>query len=387
MRIPIIYNIRSVRQRPVSTLTTALGMGLVVLVFIAMMALSRGFRAAIVETGSRENVLVVRSGADNELMSGLSRATAQTIIGMPFVAKGPDGRPLASPEVYVLVSLDRLDGGDALVVARGVSPEAFAVRKNLEIIAGRTINSGAPEILVGKSIVGRFAGTEIGGKINFASRDWTVVGHFAAGGSAFESEIWGENEQFMPAFRGEVFQSVTFRMNDPSAFESIKQALENDPRLPVGAYREYDFYANQSELLTRVMNIAAVFIAGIMAIGAVFGAVNTMYAAVSARAPEIAVLLTLGFRPLSVLSSFLFEALVIALIGGILGCLFALPLNGLMTSTTNWASMSEVAFAFRITPDLLLRGVIFALVMGLIGGFFPARRAARQPVVQAARQV
>jgi ABC-type lipoprotein release transport system permease subunit len=386
MKIPLIYNIRSVRQRPVSTLFTALGMALVVLVFIAMMALSRGFRAAIVETGSRENVLVVRSGSDNELTSGLGRATAQTIAGMPFVAEGSTGRPLISPEVYVLVSLDRLDGGDALVVARGVSPQAFEVRKNVEIIAGRMINSGAPEILVGKSIVGRFAGTEIGETIRFASRDWEVVGHFAAGGSAFESEIWGENEQFMPAFRGEVFQSVTFRMSDPSAFEAVKLALEEDPRLPVGAHREYDFYASQSELLTRVISIAAVFIAGIMAIGAVFGAVNTMYAAVSARAPEIAVLLTLGFRPLSVLSSFLFEALVIALIGGVLGCLFSLPLNGLMTSTTNWSSMSEVAFAFSVTPDLLLRGMIFAAVMGLIGGFFPARRAARQPVVKAARQ-
>jgi ABC-type lipoprotein release transport system permease subunit len=387
VKIPLIYNIRSVRQRPVSTLATALGMALVVLVFIAMMALSRGFRAAIVETGSRDNVLVVRSGADNELMSGLSRSTAQTIAGMPFVAQGSSGRPLVSPEVYVLVSLDRLDGGDALVVARGVSPQAFEVRKNVELIAGRTIHSGAPEILVGKSIVGRFAGTQIGETINFANRDWRVVGHFAADGSAFESEIWGENEQFMPAFRGEVFQSITFRMTDPAAFEAVKQALEEDPRLPVGAHREYDFYASQSELLTQVINVAAVFIAGIMAIGAVFGAVNTMYAAVGARTPEIAVLLTLGFRPLSVLSSFLFEALFIALVGGVLGCLLSLPLKGVMTSTTNWASMSELAFAFRVTPDLMLRGVVFALAMGLIGGFFPARRAARQPVVQAARQV
>ncbi len=387
MKIPLVYNIRSVRQRPISTLTTGLGMGLVVLVFIAMMALSRGFRAAIVETGSRENVIVVRSGADNELMSGLSRNAAQIMTSMPFVAKGPSGRPLASPEVYVLVSLDRLESGEALVVARGVSPQAFDVRKNVELIAGRQIRSGASEILVGKSIVGRFAGTQIGETLHFASRDWTVVGHFAANGSAFESEIWGENEQFMPAFRGEVFQSVTFRMNDPSAFESIKQTLEDDPRLPVSAYREYEFYANQSSLLTQVLNFAAIFIAGIMAIGAVFGAVNTMYAAVGARAPEIAVLLTLGFRPMSVMSSFLVEALVIALLGGILGCILSLPLNGLMTSTTNWASMSEVAFAFRVTPDLLLRGLIFALAMGLIGGFFPARRAAKQPVVQAARQV
>ncbi|HSG81662.1 MAG TPA: ABC transporter permease, partial [Gemmatimonadota bacterium] len=307
MKIPLIYNLRSVRQRPASTLATALGMGLVVLVFIAMMALSRGFRAAIVETGSRENVIVVRSGADNELTSGLGREAANVIGGMPFVAVSPAGRRLVSPEVYVLVSLERVgDGGDALVVARGVSPDAFDVRKNVDLIAGRAINHGASEILVGKNIVGRFAGTEVGGTINFANRDWTVVGHFAAGGSAFESEIWGENEQFMPAFRGEVFQSITFRMRDPSAFESVRQALENDPRLPVSVYREYEFYARQSELLTQILNWAAVFVAGIMAVGAVFGAVNTMYAAVSARAPEIAVLLTLGFRPLSVLASFLF---------------------------------------------------------------------------------
>ena len=386
MAIPVIYNLRSVRQRPVSTTFTASGMGLVVLVFIAMMALSRGFRSALVETGSRENVIVVRSGADNELISGLSRQTAQTITGMPFVASTPDGRPLASPEVYVLVSLERLGGSDALVVARGIDPEAFQVRKNVRIIAGRMFNPGAPEILVGKNIVGRFAGTEIGGVISFANRDWTVVGHFAAGGSAFESEIWGENEQFMPAFRGDVFQSLTFRMSDPGAFQSIRQTLEDDPRLPVDAHREYDFYANQSYLLTRILSFAATFIAGIMAIGAIFGAVNTMYATVSARAPEIAVLLTLGFRPLSVLASFLLEASLIALLGGLLGCLFSLPLNGIVTSTTNWQSMSEVAFAFRVTPELLLRGIIFALVMGLVGGFFPALKAARQPVVQAARQ-
>jgi ABC-type antimicrobial peptide transport system permease subunit len=249
------------------------------------------------------------------------------------------------------------------------------------------INPGTPEILIGNSIVDRFENTGIGDKINFASRDWTVVGHFAAGGSSFESEIWGENEQFMPAFRGEVFQTVTFRMDDPSAFESIKESLESDPRLQVDALREYDFYAGQSALLSQILNFAAVFIAGIMAIGAIFGAINTMYAAVGARAPEIAVLLTLGFRPFSVMSSFLLEAMMIAVLGGLLGGLFSLPINGIVTSTTNWQSFSEVAFAFRVTPDLLLRGVIFAVVMGFIGGFFPARRAAKQPVVQAARQV
>jgi ABC-type lipoprotein release transport system permease subunit len=387
MKIPVIYNLRSLRQRPVSTLTTAVGMGLVVLVFIAMMALSRGFRAALVETGSTDNVIVLRKGSDSELVSGIGRGTAQTIAAFPFVADGPDGRPLVSPEVYVLISLERLTEGEALVVARGINPEAFDVRKNVEIVEGRMLNPGAPEILVGKSIVDRFANTGIGDKINFASRDWTVVGHFAAGGSSFESEIWGENEQFMPAFRGEVFQTVTFRMDDPSAFESIKSSLEGDPRLQVDALREYDFYAGQSALLSQILNFAAVFIAGIMAIGAIFGAINTMYAAVGARSPEIAVLLTLGFRPFSVMSSFLLEATMIAVLGGLLGGLFSLPINGIVTSTTNWQSFSEVAFAFRVTPDLLFRGVIFAVVMGLIGGFFPARRAARQPVVKAVREI
>jgi ABC-type lipoprotein release transport system permease subunit len=386
MAIPVIYNLRNLRQRPVSTLTTAFGMALVVLVFIAMMALSRGFSAALTETGSSDNVIVLRSGADTELVSGLGRNTAATITAMPFVASGPNGRPLASPEVYVLISLDRLGGGEALVVARGINPEAFDVRKNVEIVEGRMINPGASEILIGASIVGRFADTGIGDEISFANRDWMVVGHFAAAGSSFESEIWGENEQFMPAFRGEVFQSLTLRMADPSSFESIKQTLEADPRLPVTAVREYDFYANQSLQLSQILSFAAVFIAGIMAVGAVFGAVNTMYASVGARAPEIAVLLTLGFRPLSVLVSFLFEAAMIALVGGVLGGLLSLPLNGIVTSTTNWQSFSEVAFAFRVTPDLLLRGIVFAVVMGLAGGFFPARRAARQPVVQAARR-
>jgi ABC-type lipoprotein release transport system permease subunit len=361
-------------------------MALVVLVFVAMMALSRGFRAALVETGGRENVIVVRTGSDSELTSGIGREGAAIVIAQPFVAAGPDGRPLASSETYVLIALDRLNGGDALVVARGVGPEALRVRKNVEIVAGRMFHPGAPEILIGKTIVGRFANTALGDRIRFANRDWTVVGHFAAGGSAFESEIWGENEQFMPAFRGDVFSSVTFRLADANAFDEVQRTLESDPRLNVDAHRELDFYANQSLMLTRILNFAGIFVAGIMAIGAIFGAVNTMYAAVSARTREIAVLLTLGFRPGSVLASFLLEASLIALLGGILGGIFALPLNGIVTSTTNWQSMSELAFAFRVTPDLLLRGLIFAVVMGLVGGFFPALRAARQPIVEAARR-
>jgi len=213
------------------------------------------------------------------------------------------------------------------------------------------------------------------------------VCHFTAGGSAFESEIWGENEQFMPVFRGEAFQSVTLRLKDPAAFEEAKRAFEDDRRITVDAHRESAFYVAQSQLLGRILQILAILITSIMAVGAVFGAINTMYAAVSARTPEIAVLLTLGFRPRSVLASFIIESAIIAAAGGLIGCLLALPINGIVTSTTNWASFSEIAFSFRVTPRLLVAGVVFAVVMGIVGGFFPAWRAARLQVVQAIRAV
>ncbi|MBA2564169.1 MAG: ABC transporter permease [Gemmatimonadetes bacterium] len=386
MAVPILYNVRSLRQRPVSTLATALGMALVVAVFIAVMALASGFSAALARTGSRDNAIVLRQGADSELASGLDRDAAQIISAMPFVARGADGRPLVSPEVYVIINLDRPGGGTANVVARGVSAQAFEVRKGVRVVEGRTFRSGAPEILIGRSIASRFGSTAVGDKLRFANRDWTVVGHFEAGGSSFESEIWGENEQFMPAFRGEVFQSVTFRMQDPAALKGLEQTLEKDPRLRVDVEREYDFYANQSTLLTQILEFFAVFVTSIMAVGAVAGAVNTMYAAVANRAPEIAVLRTLGFRPAAIVGSFLLESVAIALAGGIIGCLLALPINGITTSTTNWSSFSEVAFPFRVTPDLLAAGLAFALLMGLVGGFFPALRAARMPIVQALRQ-
>ncbi|MEO8450309.1 MAG: ABC transporter permease [Gemmatimonadota bacterium] len=387
MKIPIIYNLRSLRQRPVSTLTTALGMALVVAVFVAMNALANGFRAALVSTGSPDNVIVLRKGSQQEMNSGIDRQAARIIAGLPFVATTGDNQPLVSPETFVVVPLERASGGGmANVVVRGVSQRAFEVRKGIQIVEGRPFKSGAREVVVGTAYAQRFPNSEVGKTIRFGQADWTVVGRFSAGGSSFESEIWGENEQFMPVFRGQIFQSVTFRMKDPGSFDGVKQMLEADSRLVADAFRERDFYAKQSTMLATVLNFIAIFIASIMAIGAVFGAVNTMYAAVATRAPEIGVLLTLGFRPRSVLGSFLLEAVLIAALGGALGCLVALPINGLVTSTTNWSSFSEVAFAFRVTPALLLNGMIFALVMGVVGGLLPARAAAKQHVVDALRQ-
>jgi putative ABC transport system permease protein len=389
MKIPLSYNARSLLQRPVSTALTALGIALVVAVFIGMLALANGFRSALTRTGSSENVLVLRRGADSELSSNMDRQSASILTSSPHVATGTDSRPMVSPELYVVIPLPRAGGTDttgvANVVVRGVSPAAWTVRQNVRVEAGRKPESGKAEICVGKKLAGRFNHTAVGETLRFGGRNWTVVCQFSANGSAFESEIWGENEQFMPVFRGESFQSLTFRLKDPAAFEEAKRTLEADRRLTVDVYREADFYTEQSQLLGRILQILAILITGIMAIGAIFGAINTMYAAVASRSPEIAVLLTLGFHPRSVLASFLAESALIALVGGIVGALLALPINGIVTSTTNWASFSEIAFSFRVTPELLLAGICFALVMGLVGGFFPAWRAARMPVVQALR--
>ena len=388
MKIPLVYNLRSVTQRPVSTILTALGIGLVVAVFVAMLALANGFIAALTKTGSVDNVLLLRRGADSELSSGIPRDAISIISTSPYIATGADGRPLISPETYIVINIQRLGGGAfdvANVVARGVSDKAFEVRRNIKIIEGRRFASGQSEICVGSKLAGRFANVNVGDVLRFSNRNWKVVCRFTADGSSFESEIWGENEQFQGVFRGNSFQDVAFRLKDPASFEDAKRAFLADQRIQVDAHRESEFYANQSQLLGNILRFLAIMITSIMAVGAVFGAVNTMYAAVSSRTPEIAVLLTLGFPPRSVLASFLAESAVIALFGGIIGCLLALPINGVVTSTTNWASFSEIAFAFRVTPQLLLAGVIFAVVMGLIGGFFPARRASKLPVIQALR--
>lgn len=385
MKIPTIYNIRSVLRRPATSASTAAGIALVVLTFVGMLALANGFRAALIETGRPDNVLVLRGGADAELSSGISRQNASIIKALPYVARAADGRPLASADVFVVVTMDRFDGSQANVPVRGVDFEAFELRNDIRVVEGRMIEPGRPEVVVGKGLAGRVEGAAVGDRMRFGQREWTVVGVFEAGGGAFESEVWGENELLMTAFRGPVYQSVTFRLADPAQFDEAVAALRDDPRLEVDVYRESEFYAGQSELLGSVLRFLAIFVTSIMAVGAVFGAVNTMDAMVRNRTREIAVLLTLGFRPRSVLASFLLESLIIALVGGVIGCLLALPINGITTSTTNFQSFAELVFAFRITPGILAQGLAFAAIMGVLGGFLPARRAARQTIATALR--
>ncbi len=388
MAIPLSYNLRNIVQRPVATLTTALGVAFTVAILIGALALASGFQAALLETGSDDNLLVLRKGADSEISSGIGRDAANIIRAHPDVAVGADGRPLASAEVVVLTNQPRLgQPGSSNMTVRGVDPQALVFRSKVRITSGRMFAPGAAEIVVGRRIARRFAGCGIGDHLRFGQRDFTVVGHFGAGGSSFESEIWGDNEVLMPVFRGDVFQSVTFRMRDPRRFAVLKQEIESDPRLGVDVHREREFYRDQSAMLAGVMRFAGVFIVVIMAVGAVFGAMNTMYAAVGSRTREIATLLILGFSPLAVMGSFLVESVLLSLLGGALGCLIALPINGIVTSTTNFTSFSEVAFAFRVTPRALGVGLLFAAAMGVAGGFLPALRAARRPLAQSVREL
>ncbi len=387
MAIPISYHLRNVTQRPWSTLATTLGIALVVAILVGAFALASGFQAALVETGSPENLIILRTGADSEISSGVSRDAANILRALPDVKTGPDGRPLASAEMVVLINQPRLgQSGSSNITVRGVDTEGMNLRDQIKIVEGRMFTPGTDEVIVARRIARRFADCGLGGKLRFGQRDFSVVGHFTAGGSGFDSEVWGDNAVLMPALnRQDAFQSVTLRMRDTTRFAALKKELEADPRLGVKVRTERGWYSEQSALMATIIRIGGVFITLIMAVGAIFGAMNTMFAAVKQRTREIAVLLTLGFTPSSITLSFLVESVLIALIGGVAGCLIALPINGITTSTTNWSSFSEVAFAFRVTPVGMIVGLVFAAVLGLVGGFLPALRAGRQSLAASLR--
>ena len=387
MAIPLSYNLRNIRQRPVATLTTAIGIALTVTIFVGALALAAGFQAALVSTGTPGNVIVLRKGADAEISSGIPIETSKIIRANPAIATGPDGRPLVSSEMVVVTNQPRVgQSGSSNVTVRGVDPEAMTLRKSVKIVEGRMFTPGTDEVIVGRRIAPRFAHCGIGDRIRFQQREFTVVGHFAAGGSGFESEIWGDNAALQPALqRGGGFQSITFHLRDGADFASVKKELESDPRLQVQVRLESEWYADQAGLLAQAIRFIGVFITIIMALGAVFGAMNTMYAAVQSRTREIATLLVLGFSPWSILVSFMAESVLLALLGGAIGCLLALPINGIVTSTTNFSSFSEVAFAFKVTPVALAAGMLFAVGMGVVGGFLPAIKAARQSLASSLR--
>ncbi len=379
MAIPLVYNVRSVLRRPVGTFTTALGIGLTIAILIAALALAEGFRSTLVSAGSPDNALILRKGADSEISSGVGLDATNIICAGSDVASGPDGRPLCSAEMVVVSNLKRIgQPGSSNVTLRGVDLAAIATRVTPKIVDGRMFAPGGDEVVVGRKIAGRFEQCRIGDVLVFQKRPFKVVGHFTTGGSSFESEIWGDSKVLMPVMHREgAYQVVTFRMKDPSRFPAIKKMLEEDPRLGVQVDRESEFFAEQSRVLTTALRTVGIFITVIMSVGALFGAANTMFASVGARTREIATLLVLGFRPAAVMASFVVESVIIALIGGAIGCVLALPINGLTTSTTNFQSFSEVAFSFSVSPSLVVAGMVVATAMGVLGGFLPALAAAR----------
>jgi putative ABC transport system permease protein len=385
--IPVVYNIRSVRRRWTSSLVAILGIAGTVAVFVAMLALARGFKATIVSSGLPENAIVQQAGSDTEMTSAVLLEDTRSISDLPQVARrGSDA--LVSPEVVVIAALVMKGSGtDANVQVRGVSPRVLDVRDNVKITAGRFLTPGLYEIVVGRNALTTYQGLELGRKVKIGPGTWTVIGLMDAGGSAFDSEVWADSAVLNGAYGRppSVFQSMTVKLTSVDAFDGFKKALAADPRLEVKTDRERDYYASQSQLVTTLITVLGGLVAAVMGVGAILGAANTMYSAVSERGREIAVLRALGFGGRSIVTSFLVESMWIAFIGGIVGCIAVLPVNGITTGTINWQTFSHLNFAFRITPDLLLLGVGFAMLMGIVGGLPPAIRAARANVAATIR--
>jgi putative ABC transport system permease protein len=389
LAIPISYNLRSVRARWTSSVVAVLGIAGTVGVFVAMLSLARGFRATLVASGSAGNAIVLRAGATSEMMGAVSLDQIKVLEDEPGVARSANG-PLVTQEVVVVAPFPLASTGtDANVQVRGVSANVLDIRKNVKIVEGRFFQPGLAELIVGKNASHSYAGLTLGNTVKFGGGNWKVVGIFDAGGSAFDSEVWCDARILNQIYHRpeNIFQSVTVHLTNPDALQQFKDSVTSDPRMTVDISREIDYYEKQSRTLSRLIIVLGSMVAVVMGIGAIFGALNTMYSAVSERSREIATMRALGFGSGSVIVSFVFEALFIAFVGGLLGCLVVLPLNGLTTGTMNWQTFSHLAFAFKITPALLGIGILFSLLMGLIGGVPPAVRAARRPVAIALREL
>ncbi len=376
-------NLRTIPQRLGSSLAIIIGVAGVVIVSIAVFSIGEGIRHALTASTSSDAALVLRSGSDSEMMSGLERDATRLIAEAP-------GVKAASAELYVIVDLPkRSTGTDANVPLRGVQPAAFEVRENLKIVEGRKFVPGRNEIVVGRAAASQFAGLDLGNHLRWGENEWTVVGIFEAGGGLPESEIWCDVGVLQPAYRrGSSFQSVHVKLESPAAFTAFKDALTSNPQLDTKVIREEEYYASQSQALTLMIRIIGIFITVAMGAGAVFAALNTMYAAVAARSREIATLRALGFRAGPVVFSVLAESLLLALAGGLIGAGVAwAAFDGFQTSTLNWSTFSQLSFSFAVTPPLIVLGIVCSLLMGLIGGLFPAIRAARLPVATALREL
>ena len=390
LSIPLKYNWRNLFVRKITTGLTVLGIGLVVAVFLCVMALGEGLTRVFTASGSDQNVLVLRQNSQSELQSGIGRDQVPLVETLPGIAKDTDGKPLASPELVVVVNLEKQGGGSSNVTIRGVGEKAVKLRPTFDLDKGRMFTPGRSEVIVSKSVERRFANCDVGQTIKFGAYRWTVVGLFDAGGTAPDSEIWTDVEGMASDFKRLGYSSVLARTTDRAGRDQFLAGLAGDPRLALEGKIERKYYDEQTSTAAPI-KFLGVFVGVVMAIGACFGAMNTMYAAVSARTREIATLRALGFGRVSIMASFVLESIVLALLGGILGCVLGwlavkLALSG-VTGTTNFATFSEVVFAFRLTPGLMATGMVFSLAMGFFGGVFPAGRAAFTKITNALRQV
>ena len=388
--IPVEYNFRSVIKRWTSSLVTVLSIAGTVAVFVVMLAMAQGFRATLVSSGSQQNAVVIRGGAEAEMMSAVMLDQVRVIADAPGVGRSASGNPLVAAEVVVIGAFPLASSGsDANAQIRGTSPLVTSVRPNVHVVRGRFFESGLAELVVGKNVPGTYKGLGLGSTVEFGGGRWTVVGVFDAGGSSFDSELWCDARVLNQVYKRPetVFQSVTVRLASVDSFNKFKDAVTTDPRLTVDVFRERDYYSEQSRMVATIIRVLGFLVAAVMAVGAVFAALNTMYSAVAARSSEIGTLKALGFGPGSIVVSFLAESMIIALVGGAVGCLAALPFNGFTAGTMNWSSFSYLAFSFRVTPQIVAGGVVFSLLMGMIGGLPPAVRAARLPVIVALREL
>jgi ABC-type antimicrobial peptide transport system permease subunit len=383
---PLSYVVRNLAARRVTTLLTAGGMALVVYVFATVLMLAAGLEATLVATGHPDNVVVIRRSSQTEVQSGVERGQAGVVESLRDIAVGPDGSRLVSKEPVVLINLPkRGTGKPSNVTIRGVTPAGIELRPQVRLAEGRMFRPGTAEVVAGRAAAEGFRGAGVGETLRFASRDWTVVGIVDAGRTGFDSEIWGDAEQMLQAFRRGAYSSMIFRLADPARFEAVKREIEADPRLTLEAKRETRFYADQSETLARFIGILGTSISAIFSIGAIIGAMITMYASVASRTAEIGTLRALGFPRRAILVAFLIEALALGLAGGALGLAAASFMQAFTISTTNFQTFAELAFSFTLTPQIAAASLAFALAMGFAGGFLPAVRAARLSIVDALR--
>jgi ABC-type lipoprotein release transport system permease subunit len=387
VKLLFAYSLRNLLARRLTTALTAGGMALVVFVFAAIVMLAEGLQNTLVESGSFNNVVVIRKSSNSEVQSAVGRSEAAIIEAQPEIAYDAYGERLAAKELVVLINL-RKRGSDSTsnVTIRGTSDKSPALRPQVRMIAGRLPRPGSSEIMVGQGIARRFQNAGYGDTLYFANREWRVTGIFDAGNTGFSSEIWGDAEQFMQAFRRQAYSSVIFRLQDPAGFAAVRERIAGDPRLPLEAKREVTYYREQSEVMAKFLRILGTSLTIIFSIGAVVGAMITMYAAVANRTAEIGTLRAVGFQRTAILTAFLLESLLLGLTGGVAGLALASTLQVITVSTTNFQTFAELAFQFRLSVEIVIEGLGFASLMGLVGGLLPAFRAARMNIVDALRE-